>query len=253
MIEGEGKSLYERPYRWALEAAGDSHFVAVVFPILVHSAFGTPQPVRVFCQAFARALGSETLDGAPATGNINFDWLNSWDAVLGEAFGPTIADLSLPAYTSGFDVIKRGPLDDHPVYSEVTRHQQAVLLGHAKRNYAAAPDPRSGSLEAVELHATADLGYRQPLAIFGLPGQPTYRFMLGMTFRPSVVNFADGKLHCGRPGIALKKAMMIDDPNEPDTFEEVVEALTPRIARFRNAQWAQARGLALDAFEPDTG
>jgi len=146
MRGGPASGSYEKPYRWLLDQTqGHSAFVAITFPILVHSAFGSPDPVKVFCETFDRAWNSSVLRPAIDSrfGYINLDWLNQWSAIIGEAHIPVIRKHHLPDFTSGLDVIARGPLASHPIYREYV-DQFKVLHGHLslyKRQFAAGPVP----------------------------------------------------------------------------------------------------------------
>lgn len=251
MRGGPGSSFYEQPYRWLLDQTqGHSAFVAITFPILVHSAFGSPNPVAVFCEAFDRAWNSSLLRGAidSRSGNINLDWLNQWSAIIGEAHIPVIRKHHLPDFTSGLDVIERGSLGSHPIYKEYV-DQVEVLRGHLilyKQQFAAGPVPS----DVTELYnyAITDMPTRDPWVVFGLPGQPDYRYLLGQAFSPARVQFENYILDGRRP-VARRLREMATEKGGDETYSSVLDDLTPLVERFRRAEYAVSRGLPADSFE----
>ena len=251
MKGGRGSSLYEQPYRWLLDQThGHSAFVAITFPILVHSAFGSPNPVAVFCEAFDRAWNSRFLREAinQRSGDINLDWLNQWSAVIGEAHTPVIQKHHLPVFTSGLDVIERGSLGSHPIYKEYV-DQVKVLRGHLnlyKQQFAARPVP--SDITELYTYATVDMPIRDPWVVFGLPGQPDYRYILGHAFRPARVQFDNYVLDSHRPAERQLREMLAGEGGDK-TYSSVLDDLTPLVERFRRAEYAVSRGLSADAFE----
>lgn len=251
MRGGPGSSLYEQPYRWLLDQTqGHSAFVAITFPILVHSAFGSPNPVGVFCEAFDHAWNSSLLRGAidSRSGNINLDWLNQWSAIIGEAHIPVIRKHHLPDFTSGLDVIERGSLGSHPIYKEYV-DQVEVLRGHLilyKQQFAAGPVPS----DVTELYnyAVTDMPTRDPWVVFGLPGQPDYRYLLGQAFSPVRVQFENYILDGRRP-VARRLREMATEKGGDETYSSVLDDLTPLVERFRRAEYAVSLGSPADAFE----
>jgi len=248
---GPGSSFYEQPYRWLLDQTnGHSAFVAITFPTLVHSAFGSPNPVGVFCEAFDRAWHSGLLRRAIDSrfGDINLDWLNQWTAIIGEAHLPVIRKHHLPDFTSGLDVIVRGSLGSHPIYKEYV-DQWRVLRGHLALNqqqFAAGPVPADAT--ALYGYAIADMPTRDPWVVFGLPGQPDYRYLLGQTFRPVRVQFDDYVLDGRRPATRRLQEMTTGKDGD-ETYSSVLDDLTPLVQRFRRAEYAVGKGLPADAFE----
>ncbi len=250
MRGGPGSSLYEQPYRWLLDQTRHSAFVAITFPILVHSAFGSPNPVAVFCEAFDRAWNSSLLRGAidGRSGDINLDWLNEWSAVIGEAHIPVIQKHHLPEFTSGLDVIERGSLGSHPIFREYV-DQFRVLRGHLtfmKQQFAAGPVPS----DVTELctYAIADMPIRDPWVVFGLPGQPDYRYLLGRYFSPARVQF-DNYVLDGRHPIVRQIQEMATGEGGDETYSSALNDLTPLVERFRRAEYAVSLGKPADAFE----
>jgi hypothetical protein len=234
MREGPYCESYAEPYRWMLDrTGGHSAFVAVVFPALCHNAFGSPQPVRAFVEAFDRAWNDDWLRGemGERKGSVNVEWFYYWGVLAEKVFKPVADELGLPNYTSGFDVIARGALTDHPVYREYP-----ALLGGMMAQVMAflaqdmdEQDPFLG----LEMKM-ASLG---PGVVLGLPGQPSYRFLLGRHMRPPEVIFGNGVSHHGLPG------------GGEATFVRSSKEVGRRVGRFRAAEKAVELGLPADHFE----
>ena len=264
MQQGADSTLYAAPYRWmlaqarripwskgqpagpseqAFRASVASSFVALVFPILAHAAFGSPRPVEVFISAFQRALDIEEIRlgfETHQTGNINFDWLNNWSFLVGEAVNPVLQEMRMPLYTSGLDVIARGPLNTHPVFREYL-DKFIPFRGALKMEYQAW---ESNPVADRERWAIVQMPLKDIWVVFGLPGQPNYRYMLGRFLPPPAVQFMDECLYASRP-ITLR---MVDSIAE-QTFQARIEALEQRLRRFRAAEYAVSVGLPANAFE----
>jgi hypothetical protein len=264
MQQGVDRALYAAPYRWMLERASGrrwlrtkaesetsleeqataaSSFVALVFPIITHAAFGSPSPVTVFCEAFERALNSDQFQSGfeeHVTGNINFDWLNNWSFILGEAVKPVLQEKHMPNFTSGFDVIDRGPLGSHPIFSEYLANV-SPLRGHLNLERSRIDESPSASPEEW---AVADMPLRDPWVLFGLPGQPNYRLLLGRHLPPPAVQFENFTIYARRP-VQLR----LQDFGSDETFENRMIELQDRVRRFRAAEKAVSLGLPPDAFE----
>ncbi len=234
MREGRDCGSYAEPYRWMLErAGGHSAFVAVVFPALCHNAFGSPRPVGAFVEAFDRAWNDDWLRGemGQRKGSVNVEWFYYWGVMEERVFRPAADELGLPGYTSGFDVIERGALASHPVYREypaLLNELMRQVVGFLMRDLDA-EDP----FLALEMKM-AGLG---PGAVLGLPGQPSYRFLLGRHMRPPEVVFGNGVSHHGLPG------------SGEATFVRASKEVGKRVRRFRAAEKAVELGLPADHFE----
>lgn len=263
MQEGPDCHVYAAPYRWMLSRVREhwrdkgmpygmhvellealsSCFVNLLFPILAHAAFGSPDPVTVICKALDRALHSDEFQLGflgHRSGNINFDWLNNWSFVLGEAISPIIQENRLPTYTSGFDVIHRGILHTHPVFSEYLEKSQSIL-GHLKMEKQARASTGSPS---EEQWAEVDMPSRDPWIVFGLPGQPYYRAMLGRGVPPPAIRFENFIIYAHRP-----MRLCLQHPESDDTYEQVMIDLQSRVRRFRAAEKAVSLGLPPNVFE----
>lgn len=260
MQHGQDCSLYAAPYRWLLNqasrqrfvkkpgaapeerAAMASSFVALFFPVIAHAAFASPDPVGVFCAALKRALDSDEIRSgfeSHRSGNINSDWLNNWSFIMGEAVRPVLIERRLPSFTSGLDVIERGPLRSHPIFSEYPVRLSS-LGGHLKmERQARGTQPELGREE----WALIDLPMRDPWILFGLPGQALYRLLLGMVMPPPAVQFENGTIYARRP-VALRLQGGGDE-----TVQERMDDLEERVERFRAAEYAVSLGLPPDVFE----
>lgn len=251
MTHGPDSTMYAAPFRWAMEQAnGQSSFVQLAFPILAHAAFGSPDPVKVFCDSFCEAYSSKTVqEGVELrrSGNINFDWLSHWSVFLGEGIQPILRRYNMPLYTSGFDVIHRGKLGTHPIYGEYLG-QQKVISGHINRYRAALENgkPTTG-FEGILSHATWDMAYRDPWTIFGLPGQPDYRYILGRALRPFRVRFTNYELIADRP-VNLRLAEQTQGIYGNDTYADHLNDLDDRVSHFRNAEFAVSQGMPPESF-----
>lgn len=254
MQHGQDCTLYAEPYRWMLErASGHSAFVAITFPIIAHHAFGSSDPVGVFCKAFDRAKQSSLIQEGirKRSGNINLDWLDNWAALVRETVLPVLREGTLPPYTSGFEVIKRGPLCSHPIFREYLEKGH-ILQRYLKLMYLKLTSPQGGQqddLLALESHAVADMPQRDPWVVFGLPGQPNYRYLLGLAVPPPIVRFENFTYAASRAITLthLEKIQGVQDGEE--TYEACSHDLGTRIRRFRAAEKAVSLGLPPNTFE----
>lgn len=248
MQVGEDCALYGRPYRWLLETVdGHSALAAILFPVVAHAAFGSPDPVALFRRAVERALGSDEIragiDGR--SGSINLDWLNSWTAVHGEAVRPAIADLGLPSFTSGLDVISRGPLSTHPVLSEYP--ERASIRGWIRlTDPGEVPGDPYGDIQA---YALTDAPERDPMVVFGLPGQPYYRAGLGRLVPPPRIRFRNYTWYAPRSGVRTIQEAFEGTGTGDEDYGPRYPALDRRIDRFEAAKKAVSLGLPPDHFE----
>lgn len=252
MKKGPDCERYARPYRWMLEKS-DTRFAAFVFPILVHNAFGTREPVLTFCKAFERALQSSKLQTLirQQSGDINYAWLNIWNEVIKEAITPT--------YTSGFDVIQRGKLREHPIFNEYLAEVQSAR-GYLKSMYTNQEHLKemvseelkqqnrklknydeqflkasvSAPFQDISLNWTPPANsFYQMSVVFGLPGQPMYRFILGRFLTPPRVKFENFTYNKRRSPL-----LRFSDGGSPEveTYSPYVDNMIARIQRFYDAE-----------------
>jgi hypothetical protein len=249
MAKGPDCERYARPYRWMLEKS-DTRFAAFVFPILVHNAFGTREPVLTFCNAFERALQSSKLQDLirQQPKDINYAWLNIWNEVIKEAI--------LPSYTSGLDVIQRGRLREHPIFSEyITEIKSArgflkILYFNQERLKEIVSETskqQDRTLDNYDEQFLRDLvsvpfqdislmwvppvnSFYQLSVVFGLPGQPLYRFLLGQFLTPPRIKFENFTYNKPRsPLLRFSDNVRQQVP----TYETYVDNMTARVKRFR--------------------
>ncbi|WP_455203316.1 hypothetical protein [Kaarinaea lacus] len=275
MWTGVESSRYEAPYRWMLEqvaqapwvnAIGDSdritkgiasYIIALIFPSVVHSAFGSPDPVTIVCAAIDRIvtkknIGEEILQHK--TGSINFDWLQSWTFCLGEIIYPILKEQNMPTFTSGIDVITRGYLKTHPIFPAYLSRLDTLggminMENAAKDNIAATA---KSEYEFQYRYAMVDAANNDPWVLFAMPGQPNYRYMLGQQMRPPLVSFADKNSVAGQTAFS-KLAMLEGKPFDPIEYGAIelhtVKDLEKLVKRFRAAEYAVARGLPANTFD----
>jgi hypothetical protein len=219
MQQGRDCELYAAPYRWMLDRA-DSYLVVLTFPILCHAAFGSPDPVRVFAEAFERAVSFGDALLARRTGRVNRDWLREWQPVRDDAVAPVLERHRLPRFASGFEVVEETLLAEHPVLPRYLHRARELM---AQPQVLAARDSVREDPLALPF---VELAARDWWAMFGLPGQPVYRFLLGRWLPPPGVRFAN---------VASDAVLEVD-------------ALLARVRRFRDAQRAVALGLPATVF-----
>jgi hypothetical protein len=248
MQGGKNPDIYAAPYRWLLQkTSGDSRFVNYVFPIIAHHAFGSPDPTGVFSRAFERAIQSAELRELinQQTGNINLSWLMIWEDVIEKAILSVLRETGMPNYTSGFDVIQRGTLRDHPIFSE---YPGAIppLRGNLKlmRKALFALVPQGIDEYKFEKYVLCDMTFHDPWILFGLPGQPEYR-VLGRHLPPPAIHFKNFTFSATRPILPrlqeIYKASSkegVDKDTKPKDwiYESMVNELEIKIKHFRQAE-----------------
>jgi hypothetical protein len=255
MQKGEDSHLYAQPYRWLLEkASGNSYLIALLFPVITHASFGNPDPVSVFTGCFERATQPEITKEIMEhrSGNINFDWINSWTFAWDKIVLPTLEEKNLPLYTSGFDVIQRGTLGTHPIYREYLEKAQVLwkfvkLANMFDTSVEDQNDISDYSMDEIENHAIKEMAANNPWIIFALPGQPHYRNLLGHYLSPPIISFKNITYSTNKASSMWESKGKINEPQK--TFESQSNELEIRIRRFRAAEKANSLGLPLNAFE----
>ena len=96
----------------------------------------------------------------------------------------------------------------------------------------------------LEDKAVLDMAFRDFYVVFGLPGQPYYRHLLGTYMAPPAVKFSNVTIYARRPGILRMQGSKPDE----ETYEKIFLELQKRIQRFRAAEYAVAHGLPANAF-----
>ena len=241
MRKGPDCDFYARPYLWMLEnASGDTRFVAFSFPIIVHYAFGSREPVLVFRKAFERAWQLSNLRNLirQLPGNINFAWLVAWNDIITEAVLPTLRETHMPNYTSGFDVIQRGKLSEHPIFNKYLTETKPTR-GDLKLRYFNLKEPKNDDERLT--NALVNMPFQdvssgllpptnpfyQLSVVFGLPGQPLYRLLLGQYLTPPRVKFQNFTYNKYR-------VLTINGMPKVERYETDMDNLIVRVQHFRN-------------------
>ncbi|UCC79171.1 MAG: hypothetical protein JSW64_12985 [Candidatus Zixiibacteriota bacterium] len=234
MQHGPDHSIYVRPYRWLLEYMhGNSRAAVACFPILVHAAFSTEDPVRFFCssvEAVDRSLDFQftTALQIPEYSLINRLWFYVWKSVVTVVMQCS-KDLDLPI-AWGIDQVG---FHGHPVYQSYPwRFEQLVkVLGNVPRI-----EPEFAGQEEINFSAVTRYG------VFALPGIPIIRRILGNYMPPPRIRFANFNWYADLavPGAlgALEKTM------SGNTVCEAFKPLDDDIESFREAQWMAREGLS---------
>ncbi|WMW24265.1 hypothetical protein RE474_09170 [Methanolobus sediminis] len=255
MQKGEDSHLYAQPYQWLLEkSSGNSYLIALLFPIITHASFGSPDPVSFFTGCFERATQADITKEIMEhrSGNINFDWINSWTFAWYQIVLPTLEEKNLPIFTSGFDVIQRGILGTHPIYHQYLEKAQVLWKFVKLANIFDASDEDKNnrtdySMEQIENHAITEMAANNPWIIFALPGQPHYRHLLGHYLSPPMINFKNFTYSSDKVSSMWESGDKASESHV--TFESQSNELEIRIKRFRAAEKAHSLGLPLNAFE----
>jgi hypothetical protein len=249
MQGGKNPDLYAAPYRWLLQkTSGDTRFLNFVFPIIAHHAFGSPDPPGVFYNAFEQAIQSAELHELikQQTGNINLAWLIIWEDVIEKAILPVLREMSMPPYTSGLDVVQRGTLKDHPIFSEYLENIRP-LRSHLKlmRKAISALVEQGTDEYKFEKNVLCDMPFHDFWIVFALPGQPEYREVLGRHLPPPRVRFENFIFNAARPvSLRLQEISKVfsnegvDNNTTPKdrTYESTLNDLEVRIKHFRQAE-----------------
>ena len=221
---------YALPFRWLLEQSGfDSNFTHATFPHICHFAFATPDPVGSFTAA--AQLGSKSAEvrnrvdraGISQSQDVNRVWLTIGND-MSALFFRVMLDLRLPGYTSGLDIIQRSELRQHPVYSHYVQRVNRVL-----REIAGTARLLSDASSQYARDMRFAASY--PWGAFCLPGQPTFRSVLGQYLQPARIRFSNGEVLAKLSGPVFREV----DSDPKDTFEGATAALDDRIERYRAA------------------
>ncbi len=271
MRTGPDCEVYARPYHWMMERAhaatavhslpgnvqeSASWSVNLLLPLAGFLALNTDAPVAAFLAAFQRGLSEDVLCEAAARRHplkaINLDWLDFWD-VLAKGLSRTLKRVGLPTWLApwvGFGVLESEAFLDHPVYRHLRARMTALdeELAHRRESlrmhylFNPPPDPAEDIDQAMDLRATmVTQSDRWP--VFSLPGQPTFRSLLGTVFAPPVVRFDDHDL--------LATASASSDwpwPIDADALAAAVDEAETRFAALEAADTAIRLGLPPDTF-----
>jgi hypothetical protein len=249
MQSGPDCKVYAAPYRWLLDRVqGHSRTAAVLFPFLVHAAFGTRDPVRMFRDLVEVAIGSETISNCVARGGlINLDWLTLRPVLRSEVVVPVMRH-TLSTFTSGFDVIRKG-LPSHPVLSQYPH--MYVPNGFTRLND---PSPVGEGLdERTEANLLVGAVLSDERAPLMMPGQAYYRLLLGHLVPPPAIHFRNFSWYARRWWLSQPRkpnaGTGLEEEVSDRTFESGVSEVEARVRRFRAAEKAVSLGLPAEAFQ----
>ncbi len=261
MQVGEDCEVYGRPYRWLLERLnGNSAVAALLFPIVVYSAFNSPYPIDVFNLCIEAALRSNALQQilSNRTGDVNLDWLTNYRFIVESIVRPVFKILGIPFFVNGFEVIQNSCLKNHPIFSEYPTRFQFLISEYFN---VFSPTPYQGDPNGEKyVVSLTKAGKAMPLVyVFGLPGQPFYRALLGHLVPPPQIGFKNTTLYAFQLHqlfdllrscpVSLGTFIVRDRQNSVQTYKLQMEILSSRISRFRAAEKAVSLGLPANAFE----
>ncbi|KIH77314.1 hypothetical protein SAMN05660860_02081 [Geoalkalibacter ferrihydriticus] len=274
MLTGPDCKVYAKPYRWMLERAraapavhalpgpveeSASWSVNLLLPVASFLALNTDAPVAAFVAGFERGLSEDVLGEASARRNplkaINLDWLDFW-SVLANGLSKTLKRIDLPTWLApwvGFGVLENKAFLDHPVYRHLCARMMSLdeALDSLRKNqrmrflFNSPPDAAQDIDGAMALReALVTQPDRWP--VFSLPGQPTFRSLLGGMFAPPLVRFDDRDL------VATVSAFP-DWPWSIDAaaLSAAVDETKARFAALEAAETAVRLGLPPNAFARD--
>lgn len=236
MQHGPDQSIYVRPYRWLLEfLEGNSKAAVACFPIVVHAAFATADPVKFFCSTVEAVSGSPNFRDCiawqvPEYRVVNRLWFHVWKSVVTQVLECS-KDLELPI-AWGIDQLERHM---HPAYEVYQwRFERLVnVLGNTR-----AVEPRFAMQREVGFATVEHYG------VFALPGIPLMRQILGNYLPPPRIRFANFDWYADQAVPGTLGAM--EGTLSGKTFREQIEPLDEEVESFREAQWITREGLSVD-------
>lgn len=271
MQTGPDCEVYAKPYRWMLERARAkpavqalpgpveetaSWSVNLLLPVASFLALNTDAPVAAFVAGFERGLSQDVLGEAAARRNplkvINLDWLEFW-SVLAKGLSKTLKRIDLPAWLApwvGFGVLENKAFLDHPVYrhlrARMTSLDEALDSLREKQRVRYIFNPLPDAAQDIDgAMALREALVTQPdrWPVFSLPGQPTFRSILGGMFAPPLVRFDDRDL--------VATASAFPDwpwPIDATALTAAVNEAEARFAALKAAETAVRLGLPPNAF-----
>jgi|GEM_PF-4748861 len=270
MLKGNQYSTYEAPYKWLLKSLSKSQYIVtmvnnnpehvkklvsylavLIFPVVVHGAFGSKDPVLIYKACINELINNkgmlnEIISKKPPGGRINLDWLNSWEYLKNELVAKVLRHNNMPDFTSGLDVISRGHLIGHPIYASYINQISKLKIRFELENKGLEDSVSNGNLE--------DLDYRFHIcflanddvwAVFGQPGQPNYRMILGEIMKPPMIEFDDFILY---PNSVENIESQYNKEPGSDSWQNGMKEFIHRVDQFRSAEFAVQNGLSIDAF-----
>ena len=252
MLGPSEASEYSAPYRWMMDfTSGYSAFVAIVFPVLNHLAFGSPNPAINFQKSFETAWRSKPLRKKieARTSNINIDWIELWMDILKLGFMPIVRERALPSFTPGADVISRGVLGSHPIYSRYLKRlneMHQTIKGRKGMNELGLTNPDVSAADQKLILFLLNFALNNFWGVFSLPGQPDYRELLGNHLTPPRVVFHNYEWFS--PGSGIEKLMQLQGGYEAD-YKKDIKSLDGRVKKFQTALYAKKIGVSPNQFK----
>jgi hypothetical protein len=241
MQKGKDCESYAEPYRWMLsQTEGNSYFAALLLPAVAHFAFGNPYPVTVFCNAFETACKSHKFHEEVEkhkTGSINIDWVQFW--LLIKEIVDKEFQRPLPSFTTGLQVISRGPLKTHPIYREYLVKASSLVL---RLNLPFTFRKDLNIIEEKEAQFLIDHAKIDPGLVYGLPGQPVFRYLLGSLVPPPSIKFENFMYYSDRP-VVFRNTEINRGINAEATYKGHSKVLEDQVRQFRQAEYAVSLGL----------
>lgn len=200
---------YARPYKYVRERCNPA-VTGVVFPLGGHCALQTDEPVEVFLKVIEAA--ARALERLPRQQAIHDLWRACYSTVKTLALRAA-GELGLGQLTGGAAVMKKGPLEEHPVYR--------WIYGELERGRVALQDTQFAEALARTFGNVPE-GIRGALAVdmcLCCPGDTTHRSVLIEWLAPPCVSFPDGK-HWSLPEVYRRQLVPHIDDMERMLSEE---------------------------------
>jgi len=255
MSGGRDQGSYGAPYVWMRERARSSNIIAaggdvaavwavmLLLPIAGRIALNTPTPVASFIAAFDSVLQPEVLqkavDRRNALRSIALEWLGQWvelETTMWRALG-------LDRVPVG--ETKVGVLKAHPVYRYLDDRVEAigVSIGNFAMEFQAGRIGPLTPMQAASLRHEVLLALDCPWAVLALPGQPSYRWLIGGVLAPPLTRFADVDLPASRSVFPT-----LPWPIPEAELEAAVRDCESRHGALQRAEAALKLGLPQGAF-----
>lgn len=272
MMTGPDCEVYAKPYHWMLERAraspavhalpgpveeAASWSVNLLLPVTSFLALNTDAPVAAFVAGFERGLSQDVL-GVAATRRdplkrINLDWLDFW-SVLAKGLSRTLKRIDLPTWLGhwvGLGVLENKAFLDHPVYRHLRARMMSLddaldsLRKRQLMRYAFNPPPNDPQdIDEAMLKREVFVTEPDRWPVFSLPGQPTFRSLLGGMFAPPLVRFDDTDLDA-----TVSAFPDWPWPIDATALATAVDEAESRFAALNAAETAVRLGLPSNAFE----
>jgi len=263
MVKGERHCEYSEPYRWTLELLNEStaihniagntafpasiasYLLSLTFPCVTSCAFASPNPVGMYLQAFRNLANDETIIQEIMNHHeprINLAWLDSWSFLCGELINPVLNELQLPTFTPGLDVVHRGALASHPLYSKyLQRHAMFRDFGFGQWSERLLKS-KEGLSDLKYCYTLSELPRQDFWVLYSQPGQPSYRQQLGLYMQPPTIEFLDAVLHPEWPILNSTEEERIE---QTEQWIAEAEQLDRRIDNFEVARYLAQHNAVL--------